>query len=275
MNKIVFEINRETNFVFHMLSVSKCGYENAYGEKYRHLHSEADLAVLKKYENDLTVRGGAHCGRLYWYLVCLPARGEISAAKYYEDFQPAPEIEELSEICAQICGVMIRNYDIYTAKVWPETQQGILTYVPQIQKLFDGSGFTDRTESLVAAQIPEFRVMLTNSVAYGAEAIDISETQDVFGIDRTPEDAFFFVGHEYLIFLLKKALKDTSAFQSFETWAITEGLAEFFLKRITGSLHFFRFTEDKVSYYEELSKENPGITAKELYLRAEAEFCAG
>ncbi len=33
MNKIVFAVNKDTNYVFHMLSVSKCGYDNAYGEK--------------------------------------------------------------------------------------------------------------------------------------------------------------------------------------------------------------------------------------------------
>ena len=35
MNKILFSADPDINYVFHMLSVSKGGYDNAYGEKYR------------------------------------------------------------------------------------------------------------------------------------------------------------------------------------------------------------------------------------------------
>ena len=39
INKIKFVANRDTNYVFHMLSVAKCGYDNEYGEKYRTRYS--------------------------------------------------------------------------------------------------------------------------------------------------------------------------------------------------------------------------------------------
>ena len=32
MNKILFSADPEISYIFHMLSVSKCGYDNAYGE---------------------------------------------------------------------------------------------------------------------------------------------------------------------------------------------------------------------------------------------------
>lgn len=40
MNKIKLIANRETNYVYHMLSVAKCGYDNDYGRKYRGLYEE-------------------------------------------------------------------------------------------------------------------------------------------------------------------------------------------------------------------------------------------
>ena len=35
MNKILFSADPDINYVFHMLSVAKCGYDNAY-RKFRH-----------------------------------------------------------------------------------------------------------------------------------------------------------------------------------------------------------------------------------------------
>ena len=36
------------NFIFHMMSVSECGYHNAYGEKARKYHSAHDIEALQK-----------------------------------------------------------------------------------------------------------------------------------------------------------------------------------------------------------------------------------
>ena len=49
MNKIKLIANRETNYVYHMLSVAKCGYDNDYGRKYRECYAENDLASSNKY----------------------------------------------------------------------------------------------------------------------------------------------------------------------------------------------------------------------------------
>ena len=50
------------------------------------------------------------------------------------------------------------------------------------------------------------------SVQHGPDAIDISETQDIFGISRSPEDSFLFIGHEFIIYLLKQALREEEPF---------------------------------------------------------------
>ena len=85
MNKIKFIVNRETNYVFHMLSVSKCGYDNSYGDAYKHLYPQEDLAVLKNYEDLLTIRGGEHVGKLMW-IILSGAIGNVPAKELYQDY---------------------------------------------------------------------------------------------------------------------------------------------------------------------------------------------
>ncbi len=47
-SKIVFEANLETNYVFHMLSVATCGYNNDYGRKYKTRYDVKDLESLDR-----------------------------------------------------------------------------------------------------------------------------------------------------------------------------------------------------------------------------------
>lgn len=246
-------------------SVAVCSplcYDNAYGAKYRQLHSPEDLAVLKQCESLLSVKGGEYCGSLYWPLVCIPARGERSAKEYYAHFpSESPEAEA-------ICAVMARNYDRYEADIWPESKAQIKAYIGPLARRFEESNFTDRAEVAIGCSLEEeaFYAVLTNSMEGGPEAIDISPSQDVFGIERSHDDAFFFIGHEFLIYLLKSALQGTDAFANTDTWLRTEGLAEFYLEQLLGERRFFRFAERQVEIYEKLTKENPNFSAKELYL---------
>jgi len=83
MNKIRTKVSRETNYIYHMLSVSKCGYDNDYGNTYLSKHSADDLMMLKENEALITVKGGEHCGKLYHWLVSVPASLDIEAIKQY------------------------------------------------------------------------------------------------------------------------------------------------------------------------------------------------
>jgi hypothetical protein len=84
MNKIKTKVSREANYIYHILSVAKCGYDNEYGRKYASYHSFDDLKILKDNETHVTVVGGEHSGKLYWLLVMLPASFDTEALLYYE-----------------------------------------------------------------------------------------------------------------------------------------------------------------------------------------------
>ena len=78
-------LSKGANYVYHMLSVAKCGYDNAYGEKYRTDHDPCDLQVLKRRESHITVKGGEHCGELYGICISIPASLDEDILKaYYE-----------------------------------------------------------------------------------------------------------------------------------------------------------------------------------------------
>ncbi len=272
--KIDFIANKDTNYVFHMLSVADCGYDNDYGKRYKHRYPEADLSILKEYENELTVCGGEHCGALYYLLVCRPACAEVSAKDYYNDLIGSVKIRELAEryqtyadgIC-KIAAVMVKHYDDFVNNIWHHEAEQIRAYIPAVSKLFEETRFAERAVEVVGHKPPQgtFSASFVTSIENGAEGIDISDAQDVFGIEREPLDALYFIGHEYIIYLLFSALKEEPAFRSFETWGITEGLAEFYLKKLLGDTRFFVRQQRYVAFYESC---NHNLSAAELYRAA-------
>lgn len=275
MNKIRFAVHPDINYIFHMLSVARCGYDNAYGAKYRHLYRPEDLATFKAHEDLLTVRGGEHCGALYHLMVCRPAWGEITAKAYFLDLPQRILWEDIrdiyapyAEIIRELSEVMVRHYDYYMEDIWPEERRAILSHIPELEAFFENTRFTEQAEALVGCPLESqwFTATLVSSVEGGAEAIDISREQDLFGIGRSATDAGFFIGHEFIVYLLFHAFSKENAFQSFETWAITEGLAEYYLKQILGSTRFFQGQQRYVELFEQWGP----LSAAELYRRAAA-----
>ena len=55
MNKIRFEIDPNVNYLYHMLSVARCGYDNDDGARYRPLYLAEELAVFSDNRELLTI----------------------------------------------------------------------------------------------------------------------------------------------------------------------------------------------------------------------------
>jgi len=283
MNKIRFAANKDTNYVFHMLSVAKCGYDNAYGEQYRARYPQEDLNTLKENEALITVCGGKHCGLLYGLMVAEPACANVSAKEYYNSLieignairngNVPPEIDKsiipYTDTIISISRIMIKYYDDYIENIWDDEKEKIENYIPKLQDYFEKNNFTEKAEKILNCSLKSdyFTATLVTSVAGGAEAIDISESQDVFGIDRDFLDAVYFIGHEFIIYLLLEALANENAFKNLETWIFTEGLAEYYLKKIMGDTRFFNEQQKYVEYYENCEREKP-LSVVELYRKA-------
>ena len=280
MNKIKMIASRETNYIYHMLSVARCGYDNDYGAKYRSDYPEEDLAMLKKHERLITCAGGSHWGELYTLMLCYPAAEWTGDAKsfYLEIIRQAdsgdvPEhYHALVPAAREIADVMVRNYDHYINDIWPEDKKLLEDYIAQVMPLFEQSDFTDRAETVVGCtlSVEAFHPSMVTSIQHGAEAIDISETHDIFGICRSPEDSFLFIGHEFIIYLLKQALREEDAFRRFETWEPTEALAEYYLRELTRKT-LFSGTEKWLDLYSQCAGDT-GKSAAALYREALARL---
>ena len=280
MSRLRFIANPETNYVYHMLSVARVGYDNAYGAAFRMDYPPEDLAVLNAHADLLTVRGGEHCGALYGLLVGAPACGAQSAKDYYAALLEQalhgpvpPEGEIYRPVVADVCRVMVRHYDDYIARVWPGQEAAIRRYIPLVEEKFTASGFAEKAVQLLGCEPPQgsFTATMVTSVENGAEAIDISRELDVFGIVRDPVDAFYFIGHEFIIYLLFTALREEDAFQRMGTWAVTEGLAEYYLLRLLGDTRFFNAQAEIAAFLA----QQPGaerLSAAELYRLAYRKF---
>ena len=284
MNKIRLIASRETNYIYHMLSVARCGYDNDYSAKYRDLYPAEDLAILKKHEKLITCAGGSHWGGLYTLLLCYPAaKWQGTAKSYYLEIirqADAGEVPDhylpLAPAAREIASVMEKHYDHYTEHIWPEQRRILEAYCAQVTALFEESRFSERAEEAVGCALPAaaFHPTMVNSIEHGAEAIDISEDQDVFGIARDPETAFRFIGHEFIIYLLKHALREEDAFGRFETWEMTEALAEHYLKELTGQ-YFFTGTKQWARLYSRCAESGEhtaaGLYRKGMQIRAVIE----
>lgn len=287
MNKIKFVANKDTNYVFHMLNVAKCGYDNAYGEQYRTRYPKEDLNKLKMNENLITVCGGEHCGILYSLMVCEPACAKVSAKEYYNSIIEIGKViiggnipEGINEsvipytdTIISISEIMVKYYDDYVENIWENEKFKIEKYILKLQDYFEKSDFTEKAEKLLGCHLQSdcFMAMLVTSVAGGAEAIDISQCQDVFGIERDYLDEVYFIGHEFIIYLLVGVLTNENAFKTLETWGLTEGLAEYYLKKIMGDTRLFNEQQKYVEYYEKCENETP-LSVVELYRKALKAF---
>ena len=283
MNKIKFIANRETNYVFHMLSVSKCGYDNSYGDAYKHLYPQEDLAVLKNNEDLLTIRGGEHVGKLMWIIVS-GAMGNVPAKELYQEYvqkvndgECPQEFLEYKELILQICNVMIKHYDYYVENIWNIEKQKIEKANLEFQKLFDESDFTEKAEKLLGCKLSQdfFIATMVSSIQGGPEAIvmgaDDDAKQDIFDINKAPLDAFYLIGHEFIIFLLMQELKEVCDFDGLNDWKRFESLAEYYLIQILGnSRGSFDFVKDYIEFYENCNKEK-NLSAVELFNKG-AEF---
>ena len=278
MNKIRFEIDPNVNYLYHMLSVARCGYDNEYGAKYRPLYPAEELVVFSDNSELLTIQGGVHWGKLYSLLIFNPAGYADSLPDYYGEVLDtcdrirAGEIPEYidaslvpyTELIGQLSQILLKHQDRYLRDIFPAEKERIAAAIAPVEAWFEAHDFTARAEALVGCRLAAqaFTATMVSSVAHGPEAIDLTAEKDLFGIEHSTMDAVYFIGHEFIIYLLKTALRAEDAFRGFATWPLTEALAEYYLKRLMGDTRFFDGQRQWRMFYEQ---QSPDLTAVQLY----------
>jgi len=296
-NKIKPSVSREAGYVYHMLSCAKCGYDNSYGKQFAPLHNNDNMKTLNEHEKLITVKGGEHFGQLYWLLVCLPASLNSLADKFYQTlyflfhskgvyddgikFFAAYGFENMKDVYSKweiydneivsISKIMMENYHIYVNNIWNDVYPKLFFYAEQVKKAFEENMVSVKFDELMGITPTEaFYPIFCDSLEGGAEAIDLSKNQHVFGIGRDVETTVQFVSHEYVIYLLKHVLEDTPADNDpMKYWLHTESIAAYYQGKVFPGEHVFLRPERReiVKFYESINR-NGKLSARELLFAA-------
>lgn len=273
MYKIQIHVSLPANYIYHMLSVSKVGYDNSYGEKYLSLHNDGDLMIIKNNEIDLTVSGGEYCGKLYGLLVAKPASLEdIYSLRQYlnsiidlfsnndpkntaEKYQNLNEnlldfgaksfedlfailyeaFESSSDTVIQISRIYLSNINIYINHVWKNEQQNLINYKKKLtSEMSNKHSLVSDWESQLGEmfRFDAFEVILVSSIEDGAQGIDISNTKDVFNINRDVKSLIGFISHEIGIYIMFQSLPLSIKQNMQKYWLCIESLATFHNQKI-------------------------------------------
>ena len=179
------------------------------------------------------------------------------------------------EVIITMCDVMIKNYSIYCDDIWEQAKQELLPYARDVEDIFNKNGVSAKMERITNEILKtDFIATFCNSISNGAEAIDISQNQDVFGIGRSYESTVKFISHEFIIYLLKQALADTKAFTDImKYWSYIESLAECYLYLTSGEESgFFERKQELIDFYKETHRNNHTLSAQELFNKAVEKF---
>ena len=310
MSKLKAIFSKNCNYIYHMMSVSKCGYDNEYGNKYRIYHAQTDLQVLNKYEKLITIKGGEHIGELYGFCVSAPALldDNVSLDNYFEalidifengDFEKnlekyksvyesafpgvpinADTQKQFYSIFPQdkkelidIYKVLCNNYSIYNDKIWETSKKELTVAVDELNKLLSEVDYINEWEKILDYKYnrSNFYAVICNSLKGGAQCIDaFSQSKNIFNIPDNYSSAVKLISHEFGIGMLIEILSEPQAFYTY--YEITESLAEYFNIIISGGHDDFNWFKEYQDFYKELREKNPQISVKDMFLQAVNSF---
>ena len=267
MRKIQCTYDKDNNFFFHLMSVAKVGYDNEYGQKHRDSISPEDAATLKKYEKELTMKGGEYNGKLFWTgMYAGNAQEAIDKIKSEGGF---PGFEAYTDALLEIFGIFVKYHDDYCEKIWPEEEKRLDGTAREWQKRFDEERLDEKAEKLVGIESETiFFASLISSIRHGVEAIiyetDDGNVYDLFSIDRDYGSAKAMFLHEYVITLLQKRIP-----MEIENYDRFEGLAEYYTEEMIGRTYNFTDMQKYIDFYRSKMTEK-AYAPEELFEMAEA-----
>jgi hypothetical protein len=306
MSEIIVRISKNTNYIYHMLSVSKCGYENQYGKKYKNIHNKTDLEILKKYEEFLTVEGGSHFGRLYNVFVSTPAAIEEDSIflnyfeglkdlfsnnnpvenyeKYKEVYQTAYAahrfvvtqqssidfynyLADIKKSILEICDILINNYSTYNENVWESSIEKLETKKVLLQEQLS-SDVDKKWEKILNHKYPfdKFEVLLCNSISGGAQAVDIAYNKDVFDSEMDVNSIVQYISHEIGIYILRDKLAKEDIDFN-SNYDVIESVIEYYNPIKNKRLVFGRNFNQIIEHIKQILRTEPSLSLVEVTKR--------
>ncbi|MBI9011508.1 MAG: hypothetical protein JEZ08_04700 [Clostridiales bacterium] len=176
----------------------------------------------------------------------------------------------------KVSDIFIRNINIYREHVYDIEKDKMDHYIEDFNTSHSFKGVINELEDIMGLEYLEdsFVIELTTSTSSGPNAIDISNTQDLFYIIQ-PSVLKEFATHEMAIYILKQNklfdLKDEFPDKSFnELWIYFESLAEYYNEELYGrkTLSYSNGSSEIIKFY----KEHHTLNTKQLLLEAIRHF---
>jgi len=141
------------------------------------------------------------------------------------------EIEDIAHI-------MIKNSSLFQEKIYDETRRIVAQYTKEFSQTMDKYGdLMSSWEKVLSVRyrIPYFNVILVEGIDNGAQAIDINQRNDVFGMFMNHEELVRFISHELGTYLIIENLSEEIKTNLFDYWNALESLSSCLnMKYITG-----------------------------------------
>lgn len=274
MSRLNFISRLQVNYVCHILSVAKCGYDNDYGHSFREFYDKKDFEVFSENKDELTIEGGSHAGKLLWIPagLCMVQEDlqiflENSIQQIEQDDFDLPVYDKgQKETVLKILGVFKKYYTFYKNEIWPKEQSELIDYIKKLKQKFEENNFEQKAEELIGVHPDEnFLASLVLSISGGAEAIFIGSNEDIFCAHEDLGSRVKFIAHEYIIYLLEKVFPvEENWWLNKNIYSAREGLAEFYMQEILGPGNSFNEMQSYIDFYKAKSKEGK-FSPKELF----------
>lgn len=288
INRLTAIKSRNANYLYHMLSVAKVGYDNDYGNKYSSYHDKKDLEVLSRYSELITVRGGEHCGALYVLMFGLPSSLEDSVdvcdyfrnlkvllSDSYENKEEAylftfkemnsrdvramdvnhflSMFTPLSDIIDEISDVLSRNYQVYMDNIWGDEKKKLVESIDIINEKLSKVDYISSWEQLIGGNYDQdyFKVVLCSAIEGGAEAIDIADDKDIFCVPTNMESTLQLISHEIGVYVMLSELGEVPDVRDYDEWAAFESLSAYLNELVYGSqISVWKGDKKYIEYYK-------------------------
>lgn len=173
-------------------------------------------------------------------------------ASKYHDLDPdylddgINSFEEVFEFCLnafgefdheiiEISNLLIRNISIYEETIWGMESQALIEFSDKlIKELESEKDLVSKWEVQLdqVLGIDQFQVVLVNSIENGAQAIDISNSKDVFNVNNNIKDLIGFISHEIGIYIILQTLPLSMREDMQKYWLCIESLATYHNQKI-------------------------------------------
>lgn len=174
-----------------------------------------------------------------------------------------------------IAHVMLRNSKLFQEQIYEKTRPIVSEYTKAFKQTIGNFGdLMSKWEQtlLVTYKIPNFNVILIDSIDNGAQAIDINQLNDVFGMYDNHEVLVRFISHELGTYLMMENLSDEVKSDLLDYWNAIESLSSYLNTMYITGLADDVGANEYIEWYKSNCEMGSDFILEQLIKRAREEI---